>query len=55
MIEVTTEELEKLLRERIARIAGIELSVGFDKPIFVSILGPDAGKLTETRRLFRRV
>jgi len=23
-------------------MAGISLSVGFDKPIFVSILGPDA-------------
>ena len=40
------KELEKVLRERVATIAGIELSVGFDKPIFISILGPDASELT---------
>jgi len=28
-------------------VAGIELSVGFNKPIFISILGPDAARLTE--------
>jgi HAE1 family hydrophobic/amphiphilic exporter-1 len=41
------KELEKAIRARIANMAGISLSVGFDKPIFVSILGPDADKLTE--------
>ncbi|MDO9452431.1 MAG: efflux RND transporter permease subunit [Stagnimonas sp.] len=41
------KEIEEALRKRISSIAGIELSVGFDKPIFVSILGPDAAKLSE--------
>jgi len=41
------KDLEQAIRSRLAAIAGIELSVGFNKPIFISILGPDAGKLTE--------
>ncbi len=41
------KDVEKAIRTRIASIAGIELSVGFDKPIFISILGPDASKLSE--------
>jgi multidrug efflux pump subunit AcrB len=41
------KEIEKAIRERVARIAGIQLSVGWDKPIFISILGPDSGKLSE--------
>jgi HAE1 family hydrophobic/amphiphilic exporter-1 len=41
------KELEKAIRAKLATIAGIELSVGYNKPIFISILGPDAGKLTE--------
>jgi len=41
------KDLEQAIRARLAAIAGIELSVGFNKPIFISILGPDAGKLTE--------
>ena len=41
------KELEKAIRARIANMAGISLSVGFDKPIFISILGPDAAKLSE--------
>ncbi len=41
------KELEKAIRARLASIAGIELSVGYNKPIFISILGPDAQKLTE--------
>ena len=40
------KELEKAMRERIAGIGGIELNIGFNKPIFVSILGPDAAQLT---------
>ena len=35
------KELEEAMRERIAKIAGIELAVGWDRPIFISILGPD--------------
>src|ERR1035437_2010978 len=41
------KELEKVIRAKLASIAGIELSVGYNKPIFISILGPDAQKLTE--------
>lgn len=41
------KQLEKAIRARIASLAGINLSVGFDKPIFISILGPDASKLSE--------
>jgi HAE1 family hydrophobic/amphiphilic exporter-1 len=41
------KDVEADLRERIARIAGIQLSVGFNKPIFVSVLGPDATRLSE--------
>jgi multidrug efflux pump subunit AcrB len=40
------EELEKEVRRVVSGIAGIELSVGFDKPIFISVLGPDSGKLS---------
>ena len=41
------QEIEKAIRDRVAQIAGLEMSVGFNKPIFVSILGPDATRLTE--------
>jgi multidrug efflux pump subunit AcrB len=40
------KELEKAMRERIATVGGIELNIGWNKPIFVSILGPDAAQLT---------
>jgi len=39
------KELEKLVRERIARVAGVELTLGFGRPIQVTILGPDAQTL----------
>ena len=41
------KELEQAIRSKLAAIAGLELSVGWNKPIFISILGPDAEKLTE--------
>ena len=41
------KDLEQAIRAKLTTIAGIELSVGFNKPIFISILGPDAEKLTE--------
>jgi hydrophobic/amphiphilic exporter-1 (mainly G- bacteria), HAE1 family len=34
-------ELEKAIRKVLQPIAGIELTVGFNRPIFVNILGPD--------------
>ncbi|HYD78768.1 MAG TPA: efflux RND transporter permease subunit [Paucimonas sp.] len=39
------KELEKKIRDRLKSIAGLELSVGWGKPIFISILGPDVDKL----------
>ena len=41
------KEVEKAIRARIASMAGISLSIGFNTPIFISILGPDASKLSE--------
>jgi len=41
------KDIENAIRAKLAKIAGIELSVGWNKPIFISILGPDAEKLTE--------
>ncbi|KQW96490.1 nodulation protein NolG [Massilia sp. Root418] len=43
------KELEKAIRERLAPIAGIQLSVG-QKPIFIAILGTDEGKLDAVAR-----
>jgi hydrophobic/amphiphilic exporter-1 (mainly G- bacteria), HAE1 family len=39
------KELEKLVRERIARIASVEMTVGFGRPISVTVLGPDPATL----------
>ena len=39
------KDIEKDLRQRISQIAGIELSVGWNKPIYIAILGPEADKL----------
>ena len=41
----TQEELEKAIRKLLQPIAGIELTVGFNRPIFVNILGPDPATL----------
>jgi hydrophobe/amphiphile efflux-1 (HAE1) family protein len=38
-------KLEVLLRERLASIAGLETSVGQNKPIFIAILGQDTAKI----------
>ncbi|MCC9596082.1 MULTISPECIES: efflux RND transporter permease subunit [unclassified Rubrivivax] len=37
----TQKQVEDAIRERIAAIPGIETSVGFDRPIYVAILGSD--------------
>lgn len=39
------QELEPLLRKRIATIAGLETSIGNNRPIFIAILGQDTAKL----------
>ncbi|MBX9869221.1 MAG: efflux RND transporter permease subunit, partial [Burkholderiaceae bacterium] len=39
------KELEMQIRARLQSVAGVELGVGFNKPIYIAILGPDADKL----------
>lgn len=41
------KQLESQIRERLLAIPGIEAGMGFDKPIYIAILGPDADKLQE--------
>ncbi|MCC6194972.1 MAG: efflux RND transporter permease subunit [Burkholderiales bacterium] len=41
------KELESQIRKTLRPIAGIELTLGFGRPIFVNILGPDPERLTE--------
>ena len=41
------KELEMQIRQRLKSIPGIELGVGYNKPIYVAILGPEADKLQE--------
>jgi multidrug efflux pump subunit AcrB len=40
------KKIEEGIRARISRMAGLELTVGWDKPVFISILGPDTAELT---------
>jgi HAE1 family hydrophobic/amphiphilic exporter-1 len=42
----TQKDLERAIREALRPIAGIELSVGFNRPIFVNVLGPDPDTLS---------
>jgi hydrophobe/amphiphile efflux-1 (HAE1) family protein len=42
----TQKEIERAIREVLRPIAGIELSVGFNRPIFVNVLGPDPDTLS---------
>jgi multidrug efflux pump subunit AcrB len=46
------KEVEDAIREQIARIPGIEVSVGFDRPIYVAILGNDAEGLARVAAEF---
>ena len=39
------QELERLIRARIARIAGLRISVGYNQAIQISVLGPDQSRL----------
>ena len=45
------KELEQAIREQLRPIAGIELAFGFDRPIWVNLLGP--GSRTRCRRSSR--
>jgi multidrug efflux pump subunit AcrB len=40
------KKIEESIRARLMRMAGLELTVGWDKAVFISILGPDASELT---------
>lgn len=54
----TQKDVEKLVRERLAPMAGMELIIRGNNgsPIFVSILGPDTAKLAElSQDLMRRL
>ncbi|STR45779.1 efflux RND transporter permease subunit [Iodobacter fluviatilis] len=41
------DDIEKEIRKVVGRIAGVELSVGGWKPIFITVFGPDPSKLTQ--------
>ena len=43
----TQKEVEKAIREQLRPIAGIELTFGFNRPIFVNVLGPDPDTLSQ--------
>jgi multidrug efflux pump subunit AcrB len=46
------KEIEDAMRADIAKIPGVEVSVGFDKPIWITILGNDPEVLTQTAKDF---
>ncbi|MFO1267871.1 MAG: efflux RND transporter permease subunit [Rubrivivax sp.] len=48
----TQKQVEDAIREKIAGIPGIEVSVGFDRPIYVAILGSDSDGLARIAREF---
>ncbi|MBK9133342.1 MAG: efflux RND transporter permease subunit [Betaproteobacteria bacterium] len=48
----TQKEVEDAIRKQIAGIPGIEVSVGFDRPIYVAILGSDGEGLAQLARDF---
>ena len=48
----TQKEVEDAIREKIAKIPGIDVSVGFDRPIFVTILGNDPAVLAKVSQDF---
>ncbi len=48
----TQKQVEDAIRERIAKIPGIEVSIGFNRPIYVAILGHDADGLVKVAQDF---
>ena len=44
------KQIEDAIREDLAKIPGVELSVGFDKPVWITLLGSDADALTQAAR-----
>ncbi len=50
------KDFEAAVRTRLKSVAGIELSVGWGGPIFISLLGPSPEKLTEvTQDLMKKI
>ena len=45
------KELDDLVRDRLARIAGLEVNIGWNRPIQLYILGPDINELDRISRL----
>ena len=41
----TQKEIEQAIRDRVAHIPGVTLSIGFNQAVFIAILGPDVAKL----------
>jgi len=50
----TQKELEQAFRARVGKIAGIELSIGWNKPIQLAVLGPDAQVLSQLGKQIER-
>jgi len=49
------EEIERQIRERVNRMAGLTATIGW-QPVMISVLGPDNAKLTElSQELMRRL
>lgn len=46
----TQKEVEDAIRADIAKIPGIEVSVGFDRPIWITLLGSDPDVLTQAAK-----
>jgi hydrophobe/amphiphile efflux-1 (HAE1) family protein len=41
------KELEKAIRARLSHIAGLQISIGYEPPIYIAVLGPDVEKLNQ--------
>jgi multidrug efflux pump subunit AcrB len=48
--ERSQKQIEDAIRADLAKIPGVELSVGFDKPVWITLLGSDAEALTQAAR-----
>ncbi|QBC43437.1 nodulation protein NolG [Iodobacter fluviatilis] len=49
-------DIEKEIRKVVGRVAGVELSVGGWKPIFITVFGPDPSQLTQiTSDLMKKI
>jgi multidrug efflux pump subunit AcrB len=46
------KQVEEAMRADIARIPGVEVSVGFDRPVWITILGSDPDLLTQAAKDF---